>query len=360
MNTTLNKRPPLTLGEAMRISESILGAVSWDGAEGCCECPGKSLHTTRTTSTDCKVVCEPVPKAGGILNPGLYCYHDSCRSEVEAISFQLRSALGRGEVGRNWQRPRRPVTPKPKPEFDPAKLARIAAKMDGIDAAWLAARSPVRPDTRTPASFLHTLYEPGEKVVVFDVFKSKGQHLWTCKRPPFNALELESFRTGKHLGVWFLTNPIDGEFRENDRGEQSRRSWQNVTSWRYLVLESDEANPAHWLAALAQMPLRIAAIYTSGGKSIHALVRLDAMSKAHWDKLCDAMKPALVTLGADQGALSAVRLSRLPGCERAEKGKVQTLLYLNPHPKRTPICELPSLSDSGTDGQRWRTGDAFP
>jgi len=252
-----------------------------------------------------------------------------------------------------------------KPDFDAAKLARIAAKLDGIDPAWFAARSSIRPDTRTPASFLHALYEQGEMVLVFDVYKSQGQHVWTCKQPPFDARELDSFRTGKEQGVWYLTNPIDGIYKPtgqknpDGRDKVSRRTWQNVTSWRFMVVESDKADPAHWLAALAQMPLRIAAIYTSGGRSIHALVRLDAGSKAEWDDRCEAIQPALVTLGADAGALSAVRLSRLPGCERVEKGAFQTLYYLNPDPAETPICELPALNDPDGDAQRWATGEAF-
>jgi hypothetical protein len=118
------------------------------------------------------------------------------------------------------------------------------------------------------------------------------------------------------------------------------------------------------------MPLRIVAIYTSGGKSIHALIRLDAGSKVEWDEKRDAMKDVLVTLGADPGALTAVRLSRLPGCERlgttVQEGyrrypapKMQELLYLNPCPKRIPICKLPVLSNSEADARRWQSGEAF-
>jgi hypothetical protein len=354
----------LPLHEAQGIAEGVVGAVTWQGGYGYCRCPGEGKHTKSNTSTDCKIVCEPVALPDGTLKPGVYCFHGSCSAEVEAASYQLRSALARRGTAPRCNTPR-PYLPAriPKPEFDPAKLAKIAAKLDGIDAAWLPARSPIRPDTRTPASFLHALYEPGEMVLVFDVFKSQGQAVWTCKKPPFDARELDSFRTGKEQGVWYLTNPIDGTYKptKNPDGTDklSRRTWQNVTAWRYMVLESDDAPPAHWLAALAQMPLRIAAIYTSGGRSIHALVRLDATSKAEWDARCKKIEPALVTLGADAGALSAVRLSRLPGCERVEKGALQTLLFLNPHPTETPICELPLLSDPEADAQRWATGEAF-
>ena len=79
----------------------------------------------------------------------------------------------------------------------------------------------------------------------------------------------------------------------------SRRSAEAVVSWRYAVLESDEAEPAEWLRCLVQMPLRITSICESGKRSIHALVRVDAASKADWDKLMGPIKPVLITLGAD-------------------------------------------------------------
>ena len=195
--------------------------------------------------------------------------------------------------------------------------------------------------------------------MVFDVFESQGQAVWQCTAPPFDARTLDGFRTGKPNGVWFLAQPVSGEFADtgtlNKDGTPhlSRRSFRTVTSWRYMVLESDKANPNHWLAALVQMPLPIAAIYTSAGKSIHALLRVDAESKTDWDSQAAKIKPALVTLGADEKAISAVRLTQLPGCERVEKAQTQTLLYLNGNPTVTPICELPPIANG------WR-GDWQP
>jgi hypothetical protein len=117
----------------------------------------------------------------------------------------------------------------------------------------------------------------------------------------------------------------------------SRRSEEAVSAFRYAVLESDEADADDWLRCLVQMPLRIACICESGKRSIHALVRLDAASKADWDRLMAPLKPVLITLGADRGALSAVRLSRLPQAMRGER--CQRLLYLNPQPTGQPIFQ---------------------
>ena len=115
-----------------------------------------------------------------------------------------------------------------------------------------------------------------------------------------------------------------------------RRHAACVARWPYLVLESDEAPADMWLRALVQLPLPIVAAYTSGGRSIHALVRVNAESKAEWDGVRDDLVPIVCPLGADAGALSAVRLSRLPGClrhgKRAPEGKLQRF---GPAPRAT-------------------------
>src|SRR5689334_21353738 len=96
----------------------------------------------------------------------------------------------------------------------------------------------------------------------------------------------------------------------------TRRSWKTCLRFPFMVVESDKADAGQWLSVLAQLPMPIAAIYTSGGKSIHALVKIDAASKVEWDAKADEFKPALITFGADKRSLTAVRLTRLPFCQR--------------------------------------------
>ena len=233
------------------------------------------------------------------------------------------------------------------------------------------------------------LYWPGESVLVFDDFKSQGRHVCHLDDQQGGADCLDHLVNGCRDGVWFLCNPVDGKFHPNPRlgGKRSRRSEESVTSWRYLVLESDVAEPADWLAAVVQMPLRIAAIYTSGGQSIHALVRVDATSKTDWDARARRLKPLMTVLGADPAAITAVRLTRLPGCHRGQDGppthprvpkrlvdeslrfdergdpiwlpetvaapaspwtggNLQELLYLNPNPDGQPIYQKPARMET--------------
>jgi hypothetical protein len=229
----------------------------------------------------------------------------------------------------------RPTAKQPKLAYEPAKLEAMASRLGfEVTDEWLAARSALPTDI-LPAEFLNALYEPGENVIVFDAFKSQGQSVY---KHGSDANSLDGFRVGRQEGVWFLNQPVDGEYHANDEGNQSRRSKESVTSWRYLVVESDKVPTDQWLKMLVQQPLRIAAITFSGKKSIHALVRVDASSKEDFDRIAEPIKKALVPVGADQGAMSAVRLTRLPNCTRGETGQVQKLLYLNPDPDGEPIA----------------------
>lgn len=224
-----------------------------------------------------------------------------------------------------------PPFPKPRPRlnYDPALLARIAGDLS-VDLPYLANRSEIDPAGISATDFLARLYNPavGERVIVFSQYKSQGQAVWPTEKVPTSGTD----------GIWFLAQPVDGKLRPNPRlGKMSRRSEESVLSWRWLVLESDDAPVRLWLAALAKVVPRIAAITTSGGRSVHALVRVDAVSKKDWDEKKRTLL-GLVVAGADPGALSAVRLTRLPACMRG--GKEQKLLYFSPSAPGLCISEI--------------------
>jgi hypothetical protein len=249
--------------------------------------------------------------------------------------------------------------------FDLGRLAAVANRITSPAnwRHWLWERSPKRPDAMNAFSLLPHLYEQGDKVLVFDRLEDKcpletlivGQPI-DCRVPP---LIRSGGRYGR--GIWFLCNPVDGNWHDTgERGKDlekavsSCRNHQAITRWRFAVLESDQAPATVWLAFVAQLPMRISSIYTSGGRSFHTLIRLDATSKAEWDTLISPLKRPLKVLGADPGALSAVRLTRLPGCWRPEKGGFQKLLYLHPDPPEIPLIDLPALRSRPWALARWR------
>jgi hypothetical protein len=228
-----------------------------------------------------------------------------------------------------------------KPVFQPMVLKRVAANISSIHDidTFLKKSSPEPVDEQDSANVLRLLYPngTGEKVLVFSNMQSQGQFVWVADDSELiTASDLPSGSDG----VWFLPQPVTGKYHPNPRmdGKSSRRSEEAVTAWRYAVLESDKAEPEDWLRCLVQLPLRIACVCESGGRSIHALVRIDADSKRDWDTKIALVKPALVTLGADPGALTAMRLTRLPQSMRGTRR--QQLLFLNPQPSGVPIFSM--------------------
>jgi hypothetical protein len=261
-----------------------------------------------------------------------------------------------------------PLPPVPAPAplvYQPEKLEAFAGPLAReVDAAWLANRSVLDPSLCTTDEFLRALYHPerGEKVLIFLNEYSQGEAVW----PDDRKLPV----SGAH-GVWYLAQPVTGTYRPNPRsnppGKPSRRIKECVLSWRYLVLESDEAPPRHWLGAVVQLPLKISAIYTSGSRSVHVLVRVDCRTNEEWDRKKAELLEGIVALGACRGSLSGVRLTRLPNCLREGKSvevkdkmnqektmkryqpfdrpQLQKLLYLCPEPSARPICQMIARRD---------------
>jgi hypothetical protein len=250
-----------------------------------------------------------------------------------------------------------------KVDFELAKLQRIAAPWrDKVDLLWLANRSTQDPATMSGEKFLRGLYGPTEKVLCFTNEYSQGEALWPDQVPP----------TEGKVGVWYLPQPVTGEYMPNPDGKPgpageppppSRRIGRCVTAFRYLIIESDEAPMRDWLGFIVQVPLRIEALYTSGSRSIHALVRINARTYEEWHAKKRELLPFLAATwmcGADRNtSATAVRLSRLPGCLRHGKMKVdnltgqplrrwvkfptpgeQKLLYYRPGAEARPLIEL--------------------
>jgi hypothetical protein len=221
------------------------------------------------------------------------------------------------------------------PLFEPELATKTANRVPfDITPEWLKLRSP-QPVNCSADEFLSAIFEPAEKTLIFNSYRSQG-YLW-----PDKALD-EFARTYWPDGTWFLCNPVDGLSHINQRLQRySRRSMEAVTSWRYAVLECDHEPKETWLPVwlkiLVQLPLPIVAVTDSAGRSVHALVRVDAASKEAWDNYKCSMLRRVVQLGADDGALSAVRLTRLPNTYRGDR--CQELLYLNPAAQGAPILE---------------------
>ena len=361
------------LTERQRIAEELLRCSLEDGVFA--TCPGEEYHSNRSGKRDFRVVLTGAPTG--------YCFHDSCADSVESFNRELRQRIGKAEAGAgNSKRSpfgkvaRRPeAKPRPKrPPFDLETLKRLAAKCPvEITPEWLLERSPAtfpgnsgKQGIETAEAMLSALYQPEERVLVFTSPYSQGDFLFCHGKGSFRLADKPGIcatpsplPAGAPEGVWLLVQPVTGEWIANRNNKAKdgtprlgRRHGDCVTAWRFLVLESDHAPEELWLKALVQLPFPIVAIYTSGGRSVHALVKVDCKTKPAFDQLRDHLVQVLAPLGADAAAMTAVRLSRLPGLYRHgargkdgvlkdyPKPRLQRLLWLNPKAKAETILQI--------------------
>jgi hypothetical protein len=231
--------------------------------------------------------------------------------------------------------------------YEPVYLeAKASLIPDLVDESYLEARSQFTCWNRTPASFLHKLYQPSEHIWITDKYNSRHGEIWTHNGFDHRFDELDHYRTG-HDGVWFLTAPIDGRLHGAKRIESkwnpeglSFTILESLAAWRYLLIETDVAPVPLWRKAVVQWRLPIAAIYESGGAGDHVLIRIDAQSKEDFEQKSKQHDHELIRLGACRGSVTARRLSRLPNCLRGQTGRRQKLLYLRPDADGMPICKI--------------------
>lgn len=127
----------------------------------------------------------------------------------------------------------------------------------------------------------------------------------------------------KEAGGWIRFNPFKeaGETKATDA---------NVADFRYTLIESDSIPVNQQLEIIEKLNLPVAALVSSGNKSLHAIVHIDAGSddkeyKKRVNGLYDICEKNGLKL--DKQNRNASRLSRMPGLWR--KGKKQFLLGVN-------------------------------
>lgn len=123
----------------------------------------------------------------------------------------------------------------------------------------------------------------------------------------------------EQAGAWIRFNPLDGKGVKND----------NVTDYRYALVESDSMPLEQQNAVMRDLQLPIAIMVYSGGKSIHSIVRIDAPNYDEYRKRVDYLYKVCGDNGliVDKNCRNPSRLSRLPGVMR--KGKKQYIIDKN-------------------------------
>ena len=120
-------------------------------------------------------------------------------------------------------------------------------------------------------------------------------------------------------GAWIRFNPLDGKDCKNE----------NVTDFRYALVESDAMDLAQQNALIRELELPVAALVFSGKKSLHAIVKIEAADYKEYRQRVEYLYNICKKNGLklDTQNKNPSRLSRMPGVIR--NGKKQFLVDTN-------------------------------
>lgn len=123
----------------------------------------------------------------------------------------------------------------------------------------------------------------------------------------------------EEAGAWVRFNPMDGKGAKNE----------NVTDFRYALVESDSMPIDKQNAIYKELELPIVALVHSGNKSLHAIVKVDAKNYEEYRNRVDYLYKICQKNGivVDTQNRNPSRLSRMPGFIR--NGQKQFLVDTN-------------------------------
>ncbi len=221
------------------------------------------------------------------------------------------------------------------PVIDPATAVENYLEGFRCEESDLWEASPIRPPQNwrdDGAALVANLYRPDERInIVTDYIEQEGK-----ARPVGvgHTIERDEFFARRNpeskAGAWVRMNPADGA----GIGDV------NVTAFRFALLECDHVPPELQLALFAHLSIPVAALLTSGARSVHCWIKVDAPDAPTYRTIVGQTLELLARFGIDGKNKNPSRLSRLPGAQRVIGAKGdgrQRLLYLNPTPEQERI-----------------------
>lgn len=214
----------------------------------------------------------------------------------------------------------------------------IIGSRDGVlvDQGWLEGKEVREPEIWDPVKdltkYLEVLFEASENVgYVTESWERDGKHFPSkglCDRTAGELIEqLNKYQNiedvfgdyNPQVGAWIRFNPLDGKGVKNE----------NVTDYRYALVESDCMELEQQHALIQELELPVACLVYSGGKSIHAIVKIEAANYEEYRKRVDYLYNVLKKNGlpVDTQNKNPSRLSRMPGVTR--NGHKQFLMATN-------------------------------
>ena len=144
---------------------------------------------------------------------------------------------------------------------------------------------------------------------------SKGSYTRTCGEllrdlERYGSIERALGSYDPEAGAWIRFNPLTGQGVRNS----------DVADFRYALVESDSLPKDRQLALVRALELPCAAVVDSGGKSVHAIVRVDARDYAEYRQRVDQLYEVCRKNGLepDPQNKNPSRLSRMPGAARGD------------------------------------------
>lgn len=206
-----------------------------------------------------------------------------------------------------------------------------------IEKGWVEGKDVSEPKEWNPVSqlvrYLEILFEASENVgYVTESWEKDGKYFpskGSCDRTAGELIEQLNKCNGDigavlgdykpEVGAWIRFNPLDGKGVKNE----------NVTDFRYSLVESDTMEIEQQNAILRELELPIACLVHSGKKSLHAVVKIDAATYEEYRKRVEFLYDVCKKNGlkVDTQNKNPSRLSRMPGVIR--NGNKQFLIDTN-------------------------------
>lgn len=211
-----------------------------------------------------------------------------------------------------------------------------------VDKNWVESKEIKEPANWSPVqdliTYIDTIFESTDKVgyvtETYPIKTDDGQIIYKPTKGAYDRTagqlieSLQKFPDDlgatfgdfkEEAGAWIRFNPLDGNGVKND----------NVTDFRYALVESDSMELGKQYALFKELELPIATLVHSGNKSLHAVVKVDARDYQEYRKRVDYIYQICKKNGLDIDTQNRnpSRLSRMPGVTR--NGHKQFLIDIN-------------------------------
>jgi len=121
-------------------------------------------------------------------------------------------------------------------------------------------------------------------------------------------------------GSYFAVNPFksgEGKDYDDEESQNKGRLISNVSRFLYTMVEFDSIPREEQLARFRRSGLPIKCLIDTGGKSIHAIVIVNAADLQEYQARVQQIRQ-FIGQGADESTKDSVRFSRLPSCRNGE------------------------------------------